>query len=158
MRCNCVLTLKERRNAHGTAMRVDPAMTQTWWQTSDKGVGGARSKTFEELLDAPNTKLCEGKISVSVDAEDEPYMGGSSAVLAINYKCYECGNAFYPQLPQTAEDLNKLLERMVETMDFDEAIKPIREGELARRAHHDQLMAELAARKETALVAKTKPR
>lgn len=159
MRCNCVLTLKERRNAHGTTMRPDPAITQTWWQTSDKGVGTPkRSKTFDQLLEAPNTKLCEGKISVKIEAEDEPYMGGSSAVLSITYKCYECGNTFFPHLPQTSDALNALLEGVVEGMDFDAAIKPVREKELADRAHRDRLIAEMDARKETTLVAKTKRR
>jgi hypothetical protein len=42
---------------------------------------------------------CQGKVSVEVKAVDEPYMGGSSASLEVEYKCSICGCTYYKNMP-----------------------------------------------------------
>lgn len=44
---------------------------------------------------------CQGKIKVHILAEEDPYFGGTSAVLRVTFKCDTCGNTNYPNLPDS---------------------------------------------------------
>jgi len=47
----------------------------------------------------PNFEVCDGDISIEILAEDEPYMGGTSAKLEVKYKCTKCSCNYYKDLP-----------------------------------------------------------
>jgi len=59
-------------------------------------------KQLENIdLYSPNSQMyeCQGKVTGTIKAEDEPYYGGSSASLSIEYECSECKNTWYENLP-----------------------------------------------------------
>ena len=115
MKCRAKVIYYQKKNKNGSkriAMTLKPNMSddEIAW-TLDH----ANKKTLE--LTARNGLMyeCQGKIIMEVSAEDEPYMGGSSAVLAVRYKCDTCGHAYYPQLPDSHnldEWLNNILSNM----------------------------------------------
>jgi hypothetical protein len=55
----------------------------SWWHTQDLGVGGEHSSDY---LLSIGWFRCEGTVTAKVEASDEPYYGGSSAVLEINLR------------------------------------------------------------------------
>jgi hypothetical protein len=50
-------------------------------------------------LDLDALEVCGGDIQASVLAVDEPYYGGSSASLEVNYRCDRCGQTKFDGLP-----------------------------------------------------------
>jgi hypothetical protein len=55
---------------------------------------------MDRILDgAAETKTCEGKIVATVEAGEEPYYGGCSPTVEVEYKCDSCSNAHFPELP-----------------------------------------------------------
>lgn len=72
------------------------------------GTFEARSDLIRQ--DRPHAEKCGGKIIASVRATDEPYYGGTSATLEINYKCERCkeplfGNGLPHENDQVADIL-----------------------------------------------------
>lgn len=53
-------------------------------------------------------KICDGEIEIDIQAVDEPYFGGSSASLRVEFRCNVCGNSYYPDrnLPSGEFDTN----------------------------------------------------
>lgn len=151
MRCGCIITHKERRSQSGTRLVIDKRSVQSWWGTSDVGVFPSQP-TLADYLEKPNTSICEGKIVATVTAEDEPYMGGSSAVFSITYKCDTCDNEFYPELPQTPEAVSAMLTAHIATVDSGPLREARREQELRQRAEREewqqQVMTDLKMREE----------
>lgn len=69
-----------------------------------------RPSIFSELT--LQEDRCDGTIRVRVSAEDEPYMGGSSAVLEVELSCDKCGHSHYPSILDFNTWLNKILEKV----------------------------------------------
>lgn len=54
----------------------------------------------EEAAKIPTDAVrCDGNIIATIQAVDEPYMGGHSAELEVTYKCDKCGANFFNELP-----------------------------------------------------------
>lgn len=149
-------------------MAIDKRNVMSWWGTSDLGVFNSQP-TFEQYLEAPNTEVCDGNIVATVDAEDEPYMGGSSAAFTVSYKCDRCDNQFYPELPQNAEGVSAMLTAQIAGLDATPLRAAKREATLRERAEQEawfaQAQADMKAReaarrakKAEKGVAGTKPR
>ncbi len=47
----------------------------------------------------PNFDICDGDIIGEIVAVEEPYMGGVSASLEVNYRCTKCSCNNYKDLP-----------------------------------------------------------
>lgn len=62
------------------------------------------------------TEECGGKIVASIQAIDEPYYGGHSATLEVEYKCQRCKNQHFPDLPSDSEGLSKWLTEVVDLL------------------------------------------
>lgn len=57
-------------------------------------------KRFSEQKNIdPNFEVCSGDVFGEIVAVDEPYMGGTSAELEVNYHCTECTCNHYKDLP-----------------------------------------------------------
>ena len=151
MRCGAVITYKERRSQAGTRMAIDPNATVTWYATGDLGVFDWHAP-LADYLAKPNTEICDGNIVATVEAEDEPYMGGSSAVLSLTYKCDKCGNEFFPELPQSSEELSAMLTAQIASFDGPALREKKRAAVVAENARHEamrqQALADLKAREE----------
>lgn len=93
MQCGCyVLT----EHTHG-GKRVKRTVVPLWW--TDRGPFPVKPEHKVEKLLADGYQICTGTIRASIAAEDEAYYGGTSATLEVGYQCSECGNAYYPHLP-----------------------------------------------------------
>jgi hypothetical protein len=85
-------------------------------QLEAEEVDGQRAREFESYVKTngwtlrDDVTVCPGEIKVEIVARDEPVMGGSYAVLEIDYKCDHCGNTHFPSLPSDGESLSRLLE------------------------------------------------
>lgn len=62
------------------------------------------------------TERCGGAIVSGVRAVDEPYFGGCSAALELTFSCADCGNAYFPTLPRTEEQLNAFLNQTIQAL------------------------------------------
>ena len=151
MRCGAVITYKERRSQAGTRMAIDPRATVTWYATGDLGPFDWHH-TLADYLAKPNTEICDGNVVATVEAEEEPYMGGSSAILSITYKCDKCANDFFPELPQSGEELSAMLTGHIAALDEKSLREQKRDDVVAENerheAHRQQAMADLKAREE----------
>lgn len=59
--------------------------------------------------------LCGGKLIARIDAEDEAYYGGTSAVLHIEYECERCHWGYHgPDLPDNSEKLSEAMTAYLE--------------------------------------------
>ena len=60
-------------------------------------------------------ETCDGDIEIDIRAEDEPYFGGSSASLRVQFLCNVCGNSHYPDrnLPSGEFDTNMWLNTIL---------------------------------------------
>lgn len=63
-----------------------------------------------------NLRHCDGKITVEIKAVDEPYYGGSSAMLEVNYKCDKCEFPYYESLPNQY-NINEFMKNIIEFFD-----------------------------------------
>lgn len=159
MRCGAIITHKERRSRAGTRMVINQNATVTWWGTSDVGVFPT-GPTFAEALDKPDTEVCDGQIIATVEAEEEPYMGGSSAVFSVSYRCDKCSNQFFLELPQDEESVSAMLTSYIATLDEVPLRAARREQELATRAQQEawrlEALASLKARQQAGREAKSR--
>jgi hypothetical protein len=73
------------------------------------------SQRDQDKLDFDNVSICQGKIMVSVLAEDEPYYGGTSATLEVRFRCDTCDHQYYPNLP-TSYGLNEWINKLLDGM------------------------------------------
>jgi len=55
--------------------------------------------TPERLIADGYTERCDGRIVAHVDADEEPYYGGTSARFVGGFRCEKCGNSHFPFLP-----------------------------------------------------------
>lgn len=78
-------------------------------------------QVFTPTAPEPGAELCGGTIEALVAAEDEPYMGGSSAVLSISYKCSRCGHTYHgTTLPSDSDTLSAWLTAQIAALDDPE--------------------------------------
>ena len=134
MRCGCYV--KHETTPKGR----ERTNVVSWWHTTDAGVGGTFSTG--QLLDQ-GYEICQGRVKVTIKAEDEPYYGGSSASLSIEYICDSCGWMFHPQLPQNGEDLSRMLTRAL--VDYDDNLDRYgaKATELENRARREEALVRL---------------
>ena len=59
---------------------------------------------------------CQGNVTMEVRAVDEPYMGGTSAALEVEYRCSKCNCTYYKNMPDEYS-LNDWLNVIVSNMD-----------------------------------------
>jgi hypothetical protein len=100
----------------------------------------------EELL-AGGYVVCDGNIvCTKLEAEDEPYFGGCSSVMAVEYACDKCGISFAAELPEPIELVNEALANIddtrrdamraewwrIHTMPIEERVRLYKEGKLSR--------------------------
>lgn len=120
MKCGSyVLYVEARKKGSGEPyQRVKE--TVSWWGTSDMGIrNDAKAPSSLDLLQR-GYNACHGTVQATVSAVDDPYWGGTSAQLEIDYKCDTCGQTFFPELPATAEDLSKFVTDMVARLGSDD--------------------------------------
>lgn len=61
-----------------------------------------------------NAERCCGVIIASISAVDEPYFGGSSASLEVDYRCHRCNQSLSgEELPTEPDDLSSILTRQI---------------------------------------------
>lgn len=92
---------------------------------------------------------CDGNIIATVAAVDEPYMGGTSAKLEIEYKCDKCGETFYNELPEDAESLSTVLTQWVAGLPDgyrDERLQALWDERLEYRRRMDEHLASWRSR------------
>lgn len=53
----------------------------------------------------PNFEICKGDVFGTIMADEEPYFGGTSAVLKVFYTCTDCRCTHYHHLP-TENNIN----------------------------------------------------
>lgn len=171
MKCGCYV--KEILTHGGKRSRMD---VYSWFHTTENMIrvyDGLKAKpdhtntrSVENLL-ANGYSICGGKVMASVEATDEPYYGGSSAVLEVGYECQRCSNRFWPELPDSGrinEFLTKFIEEMDEATLRDAAIQrehdsnAAREEMMARYKIQQAEQAAIAAARKAAREAKKKPR
>lgn len=76
----------------------------------------ANPKTIRELY--PQAEPCQGNIIATVAVENEPYMGGTSATLAVEYRCDRCKEFIYgPHLPREDDELSAILTKYIALQD-----------------------------------------
>ncbi len=65
------------------------------------------------------TTLCGGHVVMSkLGAYDEPYYGGTSAVLEMQFKCERCGNTYFGQeVPTDADELRAFVTQVLDARD-----------------------------------------
>ena len=55
---------------------------------------------YEALLEIENKyERCGGEITCTIEAEEEPVFGGTYPVLEVRYRCSNCKNTAYSNLP-----------------------------------------------------------
>ena len=166
MRCGCYV--KEIPTHGGKRVRKEVV---PWFHTQD-GIGrvySALNETVATPLPAVSDllkdgyKVCEGRIRVEIAAEDEPYMGGSSATLEVGYSCSLCDNRFWPELP-AADKINEFLEGLISKIDIVGELQ-LRESAKEAEKKKIEFRREMLARakaldeaRKAAKVAKKKPR
>ncbi len=95
---------------------INPLATE---QEIEYFVNSIGAKHLEKVnLYAENGQMyeCQGKVVATIEAQDEPYFGSSSASLNIDYKCDTCGHTYYPQLPD-AYHINDWFNTQLDKMD-----------------------------------------
>lgn len=68
----------------------------------------------KEKIDLDNIQLCGGKIIAQMDCHDEPYYGGTTAEMDIDFVCENCKQTYFPELPQSLEQLNDWITKKIE--------------------------------------------
>ena len=60
--------------------------------------------------------ICDGDIEAVVGTEDQPYYGGCTTVLDVNWKCNKCGQVFaHPELPTEPNEFSKFVTKLLES-------------------------------------------
>jgi hypothetical protein len=114
MKCGALVKW-ETRKKKGSGEAYQKAVRHRDWWSLQVNPDGAKA---EELL-AEGYEPCDGNIVANVDAVDEPFYGGCSAKLEVEYKCDTCGHNFYHQLPETQEFVSELLTQAISNIDAE---------------------------------------
>lgn len=138
MRCGCFVLYSKTPKGRNKRQVV------SWWHTELGPFKENAGFKVQELREQ-GFKPCMGEVKVSVNAVDDAYMGGHSAVLEINYLCSACDWIFYPHLPQNAEDLNKMVTERIATMGVLDEIT-IMEGALNAELESQRVKQEMLDR------------
>lgn len=106
MKCNAWVPTKQPTTSGWKQQRAD------LWMTRLQMVAVTGERLKMKLAEFPkedvaaawglkpsNIKECGGKIVADMSAKDEPYFGGTSARLSIEYKCQKCGCTVFHELP-----------------------------------------------------------
>jgi hypothetical protein len=119
MKCDAWVRVETKRRKGSGAEYTRVKLVYGKWRS--KAFSALPQETFWELNPIAEEKLegleeCGGDIEAEVEAVDEPYFGGSSATLEINYKCVRCGNPCFFTLPNCRDTLSALLTRTIATL------------------------------------------
>ena len=100
---NCVINYVYRRWGAARVRRVDRYYRNHPAFNDDRP---AHIRHTDEI------RPCYGPVKAVIEARDEPYYGGTSAVLEIRYVCTQCGEAIPkefldPTLPSTDSELSE---------------------------------------------------
>lgn len=72
-----------------------------WYQIYNNGrrvnLGWTEPKNLNELEGRIEVVICQGDIESQIRAENDPYYGGTNAVLLVNFVCNQCGGGYYPE-------------------------------------------------------------
>ena len=90
MKCNCWV-LPHATNKNKAKLLTFPQGT---WELSENQLLGQKQKNRVNEIER-----CKGKIIAIVKAINEPYFGGSSAQLDVEYTCSRCGSHWSYDLP-----------------------------------------------------------
>lgn len=96
-----------------------------WWEYPNYTVCEGSIISREEAKEMASRRngfgyweKCDGDIEIDIQAQDEPYFGGSSASLRVEFRCSVCGNSYYPDrnLPSGESDINQWLNTILKEM------------------------------------------
>lgn len=111
MRCNARIRrelVRHKGNSAKQYVRIHLITSHHWWT---------------KYPDDPNwadTEACDGTVVATVEAEDEPYFGGRSAELRVQFKCDLCGNTDFPELPWNGATLSAWITARLDAPTPDE--------------------------------------
>lgn len=110
MRCHSLIVCDDRRRK-GTGKQYQKMRI----------VGNALFPGSLEVkaADCERIELCQGRIIATIKAVDEPTWGGTYASLRLEYRCEKCSDSVIARwygLPETDEDLSKLVTSFIEKM------------------------------------------
>lgn len=117
MKCDYIIKYVEKRRASGPYKAIDKWFSRSWLVIKGEGPFGHDAQPSREELLAAGGEVCDGNIEVSINAEEEPYMGGCSAVLDITYRCSKCSSTYYPHLPQNGDELSSFVQKTIAESD-----------------------------------------
>ncbi len=93
-----------------------PVRKPCMWATPyHQFVEGWTQKTIEDREGPGDIEICDGELSVKIEAVDEPDWGGHSARLEVEIKCKKCG-ALHQSFNQS-EYLSRLVEILLNDAD-----------------------------------------
>jgi hypothetical protein len=125
MKCkNFVLIEKRKRKGSGKEYDF-PKVVQSWLHKENGG-----------YTPVPGIEECGGKIVATIKANEEPYMGGVSAVLEVTFTCVRCNCFFFPELPTSDKSLSEFITMLLEKVseeDHAQLMEAAREEERIRR-------------------------
>ena len=92
---------------------------------------------------------CDGNIQAVIMAKDEPYLGGCSSVLSVEWRCDTCGLSHgHPELPTSEEGLSKFITELLNNAP-DDLLEGMRATHMEMILGHESRMQEwLAAEAE----------
>ncbi len=105
MKCRAKIVYYKKLKANGQkriAYTFKPGATdaeQAWFLNQSPFLYKDADNKFDIFARNGEMYECQGKVTAEIVAEDEPYMGGSSASLEVIFKCDTCGHTYYPNLP-----------------------------------------------------------
>ena len=106
MKCGTqVLWVSARKKGSGTPYRKAIRWYHSDFNSMENPIELEYIKKSSGTLD-----ICDGTITVSISADDEPDWGGHYAALNISYKCDKCGGTIFPHLPQNAKQLTAFVQ------------------------------------------------
>jgi len=96
MKCEAfVLWVPARKRGSGAAYMKAKDIRLSWTVRDLNPMGAGYPDTSADLL-AKGYVVCGGDIKVTVTADDEPYMGGTSAEMNVTTVCASCGCVDHP--------------------------------------------------------------
>lgn len=108
MKCGTMVLWREARK-RGSG---EPYRKAVRWYHSGLTAGDPASGFIPEA-EWTLLERCDGPITATIQAREEPEWGGSYAALEIAYSCKKCGAKIFPHLPQDAESLSKFVTEAI---------------------------------------------
>ena len=103
--------------------RTDKLQPIYWWYEDDPEGREAAIKSYrthKSTLEILPVQKCDGEIIAHISAINEPYFGGTSAELSIEYKCSKCGCTndwpVYSRLPLDENALSQFVTDAIRNM------------------------------------------